>query len=171
MKLTTKEIIIFAMFGAIMYASKMIMEILPNIHLIGVFVVVLTVVYGAKALYPIYVYVFLTGLLAGFSTWWVPYLYIWTVLWAFVMLLPKNINPRLRPIVYMSVCALHGFCYGILYAPCQMLFYGLSFKGVVAWVAAGFAWDIVHGVSNFFCASLACPLISILNKLNRSNIN
>ena len=47
------------MLGALMYASKVAMEVLPNVHLLGVFVVAMTVVYRKKALYPIYTYVFL----------------------------------------------------------------------------------------------------------------
>ena len=90
MKLTTREVAVFAMLGAIMYASKMIMEIAPNVHLLGTFVIAFTLVYGKKALYPIYVFVLLTGVYAGFATWWVPYLYLWTVLWGVIMLLPKN---------------------------------------------------------------------------------
>ena len=81
MKPTTRELVIFSMLGAVMYASKVIMEFAPNIHLIGVFTIAFTVVYRKKALYPIYVYVFLTGMFHGFATWWVPYLYLWTVLW------------------------------------------------------------------------------------------
>ena len=42
-----------------MYASKMIMEVAPNVHLLGVFTVAFTVVYRKKALYPIYTYVLL----------------------------------------------------------------------------------------------------------------
>ena len=81
MKLTVRETAIFAMLGTLMYASKMIMEIAPNIHLIGVFTIAFTVVYRKKALYPVYIFVLLTGLFSGFASWWIPYLYIWTVLW------------------------------------------------------------------------------------------
>ena len=80
MKLTIRETAVFAMLGAVMYCSKMIMEIAPNVHLLGAFVVAFTVVYRKKALYPIYVFVFITGLMSGFAAWWVPYLYIWAVL-------------------------------------------------------------------------------------------
>ena len=59
MKLTTREIAVFAMLGAVMYASTIIMEFAPNIHLIGVFIIAFTVVYRSKALYPIYIYVLL----------------------------------------------------------------------------------------------------------------
>ena len=54
MKLNTREMAVFAMLGAVMYASKIILEFAPNIHLLGVFTIAFTVVYGVKAFYPIY---------------------------------------------------------------------------------------------------------------------
>lgn len=169
MKLTTKEIAVFSMLGAVMYASKMIMEIAPNIHLLGVFTVAFTVVYGKKALYPIYIYVLMNGVFCGFAAWWVPYLYLWTVLWGVVMLLPKKIPKKIRPLVYMIVCAMHGFLFGTLYAPAQALLYGLSFKAMIAWIVAGLPFDFIHGVSNFFCGILIVPIISAL-ELSEKNM-
>lgn len=167
MKPTVKEIAIFGMLGALMYATKLFMEVLPNIHMIGVFIVAITVVYRQKALYPIYVFVFLTGAFAGFDAWWLPYIYIWTVLWGLVMLLPKNIPTKIQPIVYMSVCALHGFLFGTLYAPVYALVAGLSFDGMKAWIIVGIPWDITHGISNFVCGLLIVPIIYVLKHANR----
>lgn len=168
MKLTTREVAVFGMLGAVMYVSKVIMEVAPNVHLLGVFVIAYTVVYGKKALYPIYIYVFLNGIFSGFATWWIPYLYIWTVLWAVVMLLPKQMPKKIRPLVYMVVCAMHGFLFGTLYAPAQALLYGLSFEGMIAWIIAGLPWDFIHGVSNFICGLLIMPIVSLLRRLERS---
>ena len=163
MKLTLKEAVIFGMLGAVMYASKLIMEVLPNIHLIGVFIVAITIVYRKKALYPIYIFVFLTGLLNGFNMWWIPYLYIWAVLWCMAMLLPKKLPSKAAPIIYAIICSLHGFLYGTIYAPAQALMFGLDFKGMVAWIVAGLPYDLIHGVSNFISGLiLIVPIISIL---------
>ena len=165
MRLTVRETAVFAMLGAVMYASKLIMELAPNVHLLGVFTIAFTVVYRKKALYLIYTYVILNGIFSGFATWWIPYLYIWTILWGVTMLLPINMPKKIRPIVYMVVCALHGFLFGTLYAPAQALLFGLSFKGMIAWIIAGLPWDFVHGVSNFFCGILIMPIISVLRRL------
>lgn len=162
MRLTIKEIAVFGMLGGVMYVSKMIMELLPNIHLLGVFIVAFTVVYRQKALYIIYTYVFLNGIFSGFASWWIPYLYVWTVLWAAVMLLPKNMPKKVQPVVYMAVCAAHGFLFGTLYAPAQAILFGLSFQGMVAWIVAGLPWDFMHGISNFFCGILIMPLVYAL---------
>lgn len=168
MKLTIREIAVFGMLGAVMYASKMLMELLPNVHLLGVFVVAFTVVYRQKALYPLYTYVFLNGIFSGFATWWLPYLYVWTVLWGMVMLLPKKMPRKAEPLVYMAVCAAHGFLFGTLYAPAQAILFGLSFQGLVAWIIAGLPWDFIHGVSNFFCGILIMPLIYALRLAERN---
>lgn len=166
MRLKAKELAVFGMLGAVMYASKAIMEFAPNIHLLGVFTIAYTVVYRKKALYPIYTYVLLNGLFAGFAAWWIPYLYLWTILWGVTMLLPQKIPKILRPVVYMTVNACHGFLFGTLYAPVQALFFGLSFDGMTAWIVAGLPWDFLHGVSNFFCGALIVPLTLLLRKLN-----
>ena len=168
MKLNLKESVIFGMLGAVMYASKLIMEVLPNIHLIGVFIVAITVTYRKKALYPIYIFVFLTGLLNGFNMWWIPYLYLWTVLWAVTMILPQKMPKAVKPIVYMFVNACHGFLFGTLYAPAQALLFGLSFDAMIAWIIAGLPWDFIHGVSNFFCGILVIPIITVLRRMERN---
>ena len=169
MKLNTRQLAIFAMLGAIMYLSKIIMEWIPNVHLLGALTMAYTLVYRKKALYPIYVYVFLNGALTGFNTWWIPYLYIWTVLWGVTILLPKNMPKKMAPIVYMVVCALHGFCFGILYAPAQAIMFGLSFEATLTWIATGFYFDIIHGIGNFFCGMLIVPIASVLRMLERSS--
>jgi len=169
MKLKAKEIAIFGMLGALMYASKVLMDVAPNIHLIGVFTIAITVVYRKKALYPIYTFIFLTGLFGGFATWWLPYLYIWTILWGITMLLPQKMSYKTKVIVYMLVNACHGFLYGILYAPAQAIIFGLNFDGMLAWIAAGFPFDFIHGVSNFLCGILIAPIITVINKLESSN--
>ncbi len=161
-KLNIKEIAVFGMLAAVMYASKLIMEALPNIHLLGTFIVAITVVYRWKALYPIYIFAIIVGIFSGFSTWWLPYLYIWTFLWGFIMLLPKKLPKRIAPLIYMFVSMLHGFLYGILYAPMQALMFGLDFKGMIAWIITGFPFDLIHGISNFVCGLLIVPIIKAL---------
>ena len=169
MKLTVREIAVFGMLGALMYAFKVLMEVAPNVHLLGVFTIAITVVYRKKALYPIYTYILLNGLFSGFATWWIPYLYLWLVLWGVTMLLPQNMPKKVKSIVYMIVNAGHGFLYGTLYAPAQAILFGLNFEKTLAWIAAGLPWDFVHGVSNFICGMLIVPIINVLQRLERSN--
>ncbi len=163
MKLTIKEMTLFGMLGAVMYCSKIFMEFLPNVHLLGVFTIAFTIVYRKKALYPIYVYVMLNGLFAGFNMWWIPYLYLWTLLWGATMLLPKH-TPK---VVYILLCSAHGFLYGTLYAPAQAIMFGLDFRGMIAWIIAGLPFDSIHGVANLCVGILIAPIVSLLRRLDR----
>ena len=153
-----------------MFCSKMLTESLPNIHLLGVLTISYTIAFRFKALIPIYVFVFLTGIYAGFSVWWWPYLYLWAVLWGVTMLLPKNMPKKVAIPVYMLVCGLHGLCYGTLYAPYQALMFGLNFKEMLAWIAAGLPFDAVHAVGNTIAGILIVPISTLLIKLNKSVI-
>lgn len=159
--------VLFSMFAALMFCSKLIMEVFPNIHLLGMLTMLLTVVFRKKALIPLYLYVIVQGAYAGFAPWWWPYIYVWTVLWGMTMLLPKNMPMGVKSIVYPAVCALHGFAFGIIYAPGQALLYGFNLKQTLAWIASGFPFDVVHGISNIFTGMLILPLSELINKMLR----
>ncbi len=168
MKLRVKEITVFGMLGAVMLASKFVLDAFPNIHLLGMFTISFTLVYRKKALYPIYTYVLILGMFSGFAAWWIPHLYLWAVLWGMTMLLPRNLSPKIAPTVYMLLCAAHGFLYGTLYAPTQALLFGLDLQGTIAWIISGLPFDLIHGVSNFFCASLVVPVTKALRLAERA---
>ena len=157
--------VLFSMLGTIMFCSKIIMEALPNIHLLGMFTMTYTVVFRKKALIPIYLYVMLNGLYAGFNMWWMPYLYIWTILWEITMLLPKRMPKKVKCVVYPIVCGIHGFAFGTLYAPAQAIMFGMNFETMLAWIIAGLPWDIIHGIGNFFAGMLVVPLSELIEKL------
>lgn len=166
--LSVKEICLFAVLGALMFVSKIVMEALPNIHLLGMLTVTYTIVFRKKALIPIYTYVLLNGLFSGFNAWWVPYLYIWTVLWGITILLPKNMPKAVACVVYPVICALHGLCFGVLYAPVQAIMYGFTFEQTLAWIAAGFTFDIIHTVGNFAVGLLIYPVSEALKRLTKN---
>jgi energy-coupling factor transport system substrate-specific component len=164
-RLTVSEMTVFGMLGALMFCSKILMEVLPNIHVLGMLTMVYTLVYRKKALFPIYVYVLLNGVFSGFATWWIPYLYIWTILWAVTMLLPKKMPTAVASIVYPLVCCLHGLSFGILYAPMQALLYGFDFEQMIAWIMTGVTFDVIHAVGNFAGGLLILPMVKLLKKI------
>ena len=167
----TLEMCVFALLASVMFCSKLLMEVLPNIHLLGMLTMTYTVVFRRRALVPIYLYVFLNGLYAGFNLWWFPYLYIWTILWGVTMLLPKNWSQKTKAIVYPIVCALHGLLYGILYAPAQALMFGLDFRGAVAWIMTGIPYDLLHMAGNLLAGLLILPLSQLLQKLLKGKLS
>ena len=162
------ELVLCAMFGSLMFASKVIMAMLPNIHLLGLLIVTLTVVFRWKALISIYIYVLLDGLLtAGFAPWWWPYLYIWTILWGVTMLLPKHMPRMVACVVYTMVSALHGLFFGVLYAPFQALIYNLGWEGMLAWIASGIGFDFLHFLGNLGAGMFIMPVVELLRRLMR----
>ena len=166
-QLSVYEITVFSMLGAIMYCSKIILEWAPNVHLLGMFTMAFTLVYRKKALIPIYVFVLLLGVLNGFNGWWFPYLYIWALLWGITMLLPIKMPQALAAVTYAVICSLHGFLFGILYAPAQAIMFGLDFKQMITWISSGAIFDIVHGISNFFAGFLIIPMTKLLKRIDK----
>lgn len=158
---------VFSMLGALMFCSKLLLEWAPNIHLLALFIIAFTRVYRAKALVPLYVFVLLTGVYGGFNFWWVPYLYIWLPLFGAAMLLPRRMPKRIAFFVYVALGATHGILYGVLYAPAQALFFGLSFTETLVWIASGTVFDILHAAGNAAACTLTIPLISTLLRLER----
>lgn len=165
-RLTLREMAIFAMFATLMVISKKIMEFAPNIHLLGMFTILLSLCYRTKALIPLYIYVFLNGLIEGFNLWWLPYLYIWTILWALAMLIPRGLNPKIGAVVYPLLCGLHGLAFGALYAPAHALMYGFGWEQTVAWIIAGLPFDFIHAVGNLAAGMLVLPLYEVMKRID-----
>ena len=169
MKITIREMTVFAMLSAVMFASKVAMEGIPNVHLLGTFVVAFTLTYRKKALLPIYGYVFVNGIWEGFSPFgWLPELYLWLILWGVVMLLPKKMPKVMAPIVYMLVSCLHGLFFGVLYSPVYALFSGMGWDRVWLWILAGLPFDLLHGMGNFALGTLIIPIATLLKKLDKT---
>ncbi len=158
------EAVLYALLGSFMFASKQVMEVFPNVHILGMLTVLYTLLFRVRALIPVYVFILLEGILCGFNIWWVPYLYIWAVLWGAAMLIPRRLKPVWLSLCCIAVCGAHGFLYGTLYAPFQAWAFGLNFKGMIAWIISGIPFDVVHGVSNSFMGILIVPLYLPLKK-------
>lgn len=164
MKLNLKEITLFSLLGTVMFVSKILMEFLPNIHLLGVLIALYTATFGVKAIYPIIVFILLCGVYAGFSLWWVPYIYIWPILWAVLLLVKENTKSKKKVVLYTVITTLHGLLFGVLYAPMQALMFGFNFKQTVAWVVAGLPFDALHAGGNLLLCLIVLPFTKVLKK-------
>lgn len=162
------RLVLFAMYGALMFVMKFAMEAFPNIHPLSMLVMTFTVVYGLKALIPIYIYVFLNGIFGGFNLWWIPYLYLWALQCLITLLIPRSIDDRWAAVVYPLLCAFFGLTFGLLYAPAQAIMFGLTPAQTLAWILAGIKFDVIHMVSNFFMGMLVLPLSKVLKQLHKS---
>ena len=75
-----REWILFGILGAMTFALKLGMALLPNIEPVSLCILVYGAVFGYKALYPVFVYVGLEILCFGLGIWNVYYLYVWPLL-------------------------------------------------------------------------------------------
>ena len=55
----------------------------------------------------------------------------------------------------------------VLFAMFAALMYGFNFEQTLVWIAQGFGFDIIHGVSNIFTGMLVLPLSELIKKLLR----
>ena len=149
------ELIVLALLGALMFAAKMALAALPNIEPVSMLVIVYTVVYGKKALYPIYVYVMLEILFWGLGLWNLNYLYVWLVLF----FLASIFRQMKSPWGWAILSGAYGLCFGLLCTPVYLITGGWAFG--LSWWISGIPWDVVHCVGNFVIALVLVRPLSI----------
>lgn len=154
--ISTRELVTFSLLAGLMMAVQVLLAGLPNIEMVSLLVVLITRKYGAKALLPLYGFVLLEGLLYGFGTWFINYLYVWTVLWGITMLL------RDMDSVFGWTAVLTG--YGLLFgALCSLLY--LFMGGIpmmMSYFISGIPFDLLHGAGN---AAVALALFKPLDRV------
>lgn len=159
-KLRLSELILFGILGALTFAMKVVMAGLPNIEPVSLCVLVYAVVFGYKALYPLYTYVAMEILYFGLGTWNICYLYVWTVL-AVAAILLRDME---SPLAWAILSGVFGLLFGALCAIVDVFIGGFGYA-VTKW-ASGIPFDIAHCVGNF-CIALVMfkPLRALLEKL------
>ncbi len=165
-KLTLRQIALFGVLGALTFGAKVAMSFLPNIEPVSLMVMLFAVVFGWKALYPIYIYVVMEILLYGISFWNINYLYVWTILAVLAMVIRK----KKHPLWWAILSGLFGLAFGLLCSPVYMVAMG-SFRYGIRWWLAGIPFDIPHAIGNFIIALLLfVPLRNFLEKLYNKTI-
>ena len=160
MGLTTGDVALFGILGGLTFAAKVVMMGLPNIEPVSLMVMLFGVCFGKKAVYPIYVYVFLEFILNGIHLWSINYLYVWTVLAVIAVLFRQN---RSRWF-WSAMAGIFGLLFGALCA-IPYFFVGGWAAAFSYWVA-GIPFDLIHCVSNAVLTfSLLMPLYDLCIKL------
>ena len=160
-KLSAREICILALMAALIFGSKVALASLPNININSVLIILTTLFFGWKALYTVYVYVLLEGLVFGFSVWWVGYLYVGAILVIVTMLFRKNDSA----LFWAVVAAIFGLCFGLLMYLEWFAING-GWRGFFAMWVAGIPYDLTHCAGNFaFTLVLYRPLHRVMEKL------
>jgi energy-coupling factor transport system substrate-specific component len=136
---------------------------LPNIEMVSLMIILLTLFYGWKVLYVICLFAALEYLIYGFSLWMICYLYIWTLLAA----VARAFRAFRSPLLWAVVSGMFGLLFG---AFCEIPFlFVIGLQGAVAAWISGIPFDLLHFAGNFALAlALFKPLRSILERLNRA---
>ena len=161
----TRDLTVFALLGALLFAGDIAFEGLPNLHPVATLTIAYTIVYRWRALIPLYIYVFLTGLSWGFQVAWVPYLIVWLPLVLLTLAVPRRAPVFLSATLYTVIAALHGFAFGLLWAPFQMALYGMPLSSLPAWIVSGLPYDLIHGLGNAAMSLAILPLSRLLARL------
>ena len=159
-KLNIREVVLFGVLGALMFALQVVMSPLPNIEPVSLLVMLFAVVFGWKCLYPVYIFVVMEILFYGFSLWNVYYLYVWAILAVAAVLLRRMDNV----LGWALLSAVFGLAFGALCAVADVFVGGFSYAAA-KWVS-GIVFDVTHCAGNFVMALvLFRPLRRLLEKL------
>ena len=145
-KITVRELALFSVLGALTFAAKYVMAVLPNIEPVSLMVMLFAVVFGKKCLYPVYLYVAMEILFFGLGLWNINYLYVWAVLAVAACLLRKMDSP----FGWAMVSGVFGLLFGALCGIVDVFIGGFQYA-VTKWIS-GIPFDISHCVGNFFIA-------------------
>lgn len=160
LKLTTFEMVLFGVLGALTFAAKFAMSSLPNIEPVSLMIMLFAVTFGWKALYPAYLYVAMEVLFYGINLWNVYYLYVWAVLLISALLLRK----MQEPLGWAILSGTFGLMFGALCGITDIFIGGFSYAAA-KWVS-GIWFDLMHCAGNFVIALLLfAPLRNLLKKL------
>ena len=146
--ISVRELVLFALLGAVMFAGKMVMAGLPNIEPVSLLVILYTLVFGRKALWSIYLYVGLECAVWGLNTWSICYLYVWLLLYLLTRLL-RNMD---SPLGWAVVSGGFGLLFGLLCTPVYLVIGGWGYA--VSWWLSGIPFDLAHCAGNFAMALL-----------------
>ena len=156
------EIALFGMLGALTFGAKVALMALPNIEPVSLLVMLYAVVFGRKAVYPIYVYVLLEFLLYGINLMSINYLYTWLILAGVSWLLRRMTHP----LGWAVVAGVFGLLFGLLCAPVYIVVGGPMYA--LNWWISGIPFDLIHCGANFVISLvLFVPLRKILERLYR----
>lgn len=157
---SVRELALFSVLGATVFAAKMAMAALPNIEPVSLMVMLLAVCFGWRGLYAVALYVALELCVWGLGLWSFCYLYVWLILFCMARLFR-----RMESAIGWAV--LSG-CFGLLFGALCAIVYWIAggWAAAVTWWISGIPMDLVHGVANFAIALvLFKPLRRCLTQL------
>ena len=164
-KLTAREIAELALICALMVAGKEALRVIPNVHPITLLILLCVRVYGRRALYPTFGFVFLEIGLYGAGIWNIMYLYTWPLLVLVALSFRKSDNR----VFWAALAGIHGFLFGALCAIPYFFIGGLPMA--LSWWVSGVPYDVIHGVYNMILTFVLLPPLYALMRRQRERTN
>ena len=159
-KLTVREVCLFGVLGALTFGLKYAMSALPNIEPVSLMVMLFAVTFGAKAIFPIYLYVAMEILFFGLGLWNVNYLYVWAVLG----LAAWCLRGMEAPLGWAILSGVFGLLFGALCGIVDIFIGGFGYA-LTKWIS-GIPFDIAHCAGNFVIALLLfAPMRKLLTRM------
>ncbi len=163
-RLTAREIAELSLICALMVAGKESLRVIPNVHPVTLLLLLATILYGAKALYPAFGFALLEIALYGAGIWNLMYLYVWPL--AVLAALP--FRKETSRALWAAIAGLHGLIFGAL---CAIPYFFIGgWRMAVSWWISGIPYDVIHCVSNAVLAFvLLPPLRKLVERLHAEN--
>jgi energy-coupling factor transport system substrate-specific component len=160
--ISARELAVTALLAAILLAAQVALSFLPNIELVSLLLILYAICFPLRqALMACWVFVLLEGLLYGFGSWWVMYLYIWPLL----VLLARQLQRHPSSISAALLSGGFGLSFGALCAIPYALTGGFAYG--ISWWISGIPFDIAHCLGNAAAALvLFRPLLKVFSRLS-----
>ena len=163
---SARTIAVLALCTALVFGLQVALAAIPNGECVTLLFILYTLYFRYRTLYIIYTFALLEGLTYGFGIWWFMYLYIWTILWALVMVLGRRPRPHW---FWAILAAVYGLFYGLLCAFPYLLVGGPAMA--FSWWVTGIPFDLLHCVFNFaIVLTLYRPLDRLFSALKSRGI-
>ena len=161
-QITAREMVLYAMLGAMTFALQVVMAGLPNIEPVSLLVMLFAATFGWKSLYSVYVFVIMEVLFHGLGLWNINYLYIWAIL-AVAAIFLRSMQ---TPLGWALLSGVYGLAFGALCGIVD-LFIGGPEYALAKWLS-GIPFDIAHCIGNFVIALILWkPLYTLLAQLHK----
>ena len=157
--LSVKDVAYMGISLAILEASKLALDFLPNVEVVTLLFIVYTLFFGRKTLLIAFGFTAIECFLKGVNVWSLMYLYIWPLLIIIVFLANRK---NADYVFYCILSGIFGLFFG-MFCSIPYLFIG-GWSMAVTWWIAGIPYDIIHCVSNFFLTLILFkPLCKIMD--------
>lgn len=142
-KLTVFDVALIGLMVAMIEVCKVAMMEIPNVELTSFWLLMFSKHFGNRVYFVIPVFILIEGVIFGFGTWWIMYLYAWPLL----VLVARFFRKSDEPLTWALISGFFGLLFGFL---CSIPYLFMGGIGTAfGWWVAGIPWDFVHGCANF----------------------